>query len=360
MKKIKLFDPLVGVQEKKSIINVLKSKYWASGAGGGNVKKFEGMFSAYLKSKSCVAVNSGTSALHLAVSLFDIKGKEVILPSITFASTAHAILYNGGIPIFADINPKTLCIDNNSILQKITKNTKMIIPVHFAGMSCDMNELTKIAKDHKLNLVEDAAHATGTKYGKNKIGSSGEAVCFSFHPVKNLAMPVGGAIILNGKKSKEFEKKLRIRRWCGISNRRSSKYDVNEIGWNCYMNEFSAAIGIVQLKKLDKMNQLRKKIAKKYNDKLEIESKIPFNNECSYHIYWIQVKNRDKFMKKMNENGIETGIHYLPLHKMKLFYKKQKLPLTDEISKKIVSLPMHPNLTNSDVEKVISLTNKFS
>ena len=358
--QIKLFDPIVGIQEKNAINRVLKSKYWADGSGQRQVKEFEQLFSKYVNSKSCVAVNNGTSALHLAVSLFNVKDKEVILPSITFASTAHAILYNGGIPIFADINPKTLCLDPNSVIKKITKNTKMILPVHFAGMACDMNSLKKIAKDYDLNLVEDAAHASGSKYKNKKIGSIGDATCFSFHPVKNLAMPGGGAITLNDKNSKKYDELIRIRRWCGISNRVGHNYEVDEIGWNFYMNEFSAAMGIVQLKKLDKMNEARKKIAKKYDRKIELKNKIPFSEECSYHIYWIQVENRDLFMQKMKEHSIETGIHYRPLHKMKLYYKKQKLPVTDDIGNKLVSLPIHPNLSSLDVEKIIKLTNKFS
>ncbi len=360
MKKIKLFDPLIDFQEKIAINRVLDSKYWASGSGEGYVKKFENLFCNYVNSKKCIAVNSGTSALHLALSLFDIKNKEVILPSITFASTAHAILYNGGIPIFADILPDTLCLDPKSVLEKLSKKTKMIVPVHFAGMSCEMNELKKIAKINNLKIVEDAAHAAGSEYKKKKIGSIGDAVCFSFHPVKNLAMPSGGAITLNGNNLKKFEELLKIRRWCGISNRIGYRYDINEIGWNFYMNEFSASMGIVQLKKLNKMNKIRKKIAKMYSEHIELQNKMQFDEGCSYHIYWIQVKNRNSFMKKMRENGIETGIHYRPLHKMKLFSKKEKLPITDKVENEIVSIPIHPNLSEKDVEKIITLTNKLS
>ena len=361
MKKniIKLFDPVIGNNEKKAVDRVLKSGYWASGSGEGDVKKFEKLFLDYTNAKSCIAVNNGTSALHLALSLYDIRGKEVILPSITFVSTAHAIIYNGGIPIFAEINPTTLCIDVDDVTKKITKKTKIILPVHFGGMACDMKKLKKISTEYKIKLVEDAAHATGTKFCDSKIGSIGDATCFSFHPVKNLAMPTGGAITLNGKNSKEFEKILKSRRWCGIENRKASKYEINELGWNFYMNEFSAAIGIEQLKKIEKLNNKRRKIARRYFNSIQTNEKMPFLETCSYHLYWIQVKKRDKFMKKMLDEGIQTGIHYNPVHKMNFYDKKQKLSISEKVGDTIVSLPIHPNLSDKDVEKIIKTTNRL-
>lgn len=173
-------------------------------------------------------------------------------------------------------------------------------------------------------------------------------------------MPNGGDITLNGKKSLQHQNTLRIRRWCGISNRKDAKYDVTDLGWNYYMNEFSAAIGLQQLKKLDKFNAKRKKIAKKFLEEINIKIKMPYNPDCSYHLYWIQVQNRNNFMKKMKENGIETGIHYLPIHKMKLYKTKSKLPITENTAKKIVSLPIHPNLDESDLDKIVRLVNKFA
>ncbi|MGI0056057.1 MAG: DegT/DnrJ/EryC1/StrS family aminotransferase, partial [Nitrosarchaeum sp.] len=318
------------------------------------------LFKKYTNSKECIAVNSGTAALHLALSLFNIKNKEVILPSLSFVSTAHAIIYNGGIPIFVDVEPETLCIDPKKVKNAITKNTKVILPVHFAGMPCNLNELTKISKKYNIKIIEDAAHASGALYKNKKIGSHSDVVCFSFHPVKNLAMPSGGVIVLNGKNVKKLKNTLKSRRWVGISNRKGPKYDVTDIGWNYYMNEFSAAIGIEQLKKLDRSNAKRRCIAKRYSDELEVTKKIPFTKDCSYHLFWIIVNNRDKFMKKMEENNIETGIHYFPIHKMKFYNSKLKLEITEKVTKGLVSLPIHPNLTDSDVDKIIKLTNRFS
>ena len=358
-KQIKLFDPIITDNEIKATVKVLKSHFWASGSGSGNVKKFEESFNMYIGSQKSLAVNSGTAALHLALSLCDIKNKEVVLPSLSFVSTAHAVMYNGGKPIFADIDPVTLNIDPNSIEEKISKNTKVILPVHFGGLSCELNLIQKLCKNNDLSLVEDAAHATGSLYKGKKIGTHGSIVCFSFHPVKNLAMPTGGALSLNGKNSKKFEKSIRSLRWCGISNRKGVEYDVSTLGWNYYMNEVSASIGLVQLKKLDNLISIKKNIAKRYLDELYVE-KMPFDKNCSYHMFWIRVKNRKLFMNKMTQHGIETGIHYNPIHKMSFYNSKQQLPNTESVFNELVSIPIHANLSDSSVSKIIKYVNKFS
>ena len=359
-RQIKLFDPSIGPSESKIISQVLKSKSWASGSGAGNVYKFEQQMKQYLGSNECIAVNSGTAALNLSLSLAEIKNKEVILPSLSFVSTAHAVIENGGKPIFVDVEPDTLCINPKEIIKAITKNTKLILPVHFAGMPCDMSRINKISKKYDLLLIEDAAHATGSTYNNKKIGTHGTAVCFSFHPVKNLAMPTGGLIALNHKQSKKFKKLLDAKRWCGITDRVGSDYDIKGIGWNYYMNEFSAAIGLMQLKKIDKMNKIRQKNAEKYYNEINLEHKMPFKSGCSYHFYWIMVENREEFRAKMAKKGIETGIHYKPIHHMTMYKQKRKLEITDKISKQIVSIPTHPNLKQNEVDFIVKCINDFS
>ena len=358
-KQIKLFDPVINDDEVRAVVKVLKSHFWASGSGTGNVKKFEIMFNNYIGSQNSLAVNSGTAALHLALSLCNIKNKEVILPSLSFVSTAHAVMYNGGKPIFADVDPTTLNIDPTSISDKISKNTKVILPVHFGGLSCDLNFIQKLCKDSDIFLIEDAAHATGSLYKGKKIGTHGSIVCFSFHPVKNLAMPGGGALSLNGKNSKHFGKSIGSLRWCGISNRKGTDYDVSRLGWNYYMNEVSAAIGLEQLKKLDNLVSIKRNIAKRYSDELSVE-KMPFDEDCSYHMFWVKVKKRKQFMQKMTRIGIETGIHYKPIHKMTFYNSKQRLPNTESISDELVSIPIHANLSDFSVSKIIKYVNKFS
>ena len=360
MSKIKLFDPYVDKSEKQIIQKVLQSHFWASGAGTGYVQKFEKSFTAYVNAKNGIALNSGTAALNLALSLYDIKNKEVILPSLSFVSTANAIIENGGIPKFVDIDEKTMCLDYEKISSSISNKTKIILPVHFAGLPVNLEKISMLCKEHKLHLIEDAAHAAGSVYKNKKIGCHGELVCFSFHPVKNLAMPTGGLISINRRDHKKISELLKEKRWCGISNRKGNDYDVKNIGWNYDMNEFSAAIGLEQLKKLDKVNQKRKKIAKIFSKEITLENKMPFDNGCSYHFYWIRVKNRSSFRNKLSEEGIETGTHYKPIHTFSLYKSRLKLPITEKISKEIVTLPTHPNLTDKQVDKIVKYINKFS
>ena len=360
MKKIKLFDPAIGNEEEKSIVKTLRSHLWASGSGEGYVKEFENKFKSYVKSHDCIAVNSGTAALNLALSLIDIKNKEVILPSLSFISTAHAILVNGGKPVFVDVEPETLCLSPNGIQKSITTKTVAIVPVHFGGMPCNLKSIQDIARRNNLTIIEDAAHAAGATYKNKKIGSHGTAVCFSFHPVKNLAMPMGGLISINHKNHKQFRKILLARRWCGITDRVGSEYNVKELGWNYYMNEFSAVIGLAQLKKLDRLNNVRKNIAKFYDKEIDVEHKIPFDKRCSYHLYWICVKNRNKFRKVLNDKGIETGTHYKPIHKMSFYKRSNKILNTEKAGKEIVTIPIHPNLTQSQIDYIVKTINKFS
>ncbi len=358
-KTIKLFSPKFDRKEISAAVNALKSSNWASGAGKGKVLEFERRFNKYIDSKECVAVNTGTAALHLALNLLDIERKEVLVPSLTFVTTVHSILYNGGIPVFVDVDPSTLCIDPTDVQRKITKKTKVVVPVHYGGFPSKMVEINKIAKDNSLHIVEDAAHACGAKYQGKKIGSESELVCFSFHPVKNLAMPKGGAITINSKNGSDMKKRLNSLRWCGIDNRKGTFYDVTSLGFNHYMDEISAAVGIEQLKKLDESNKIRLRIARRYNSELNISEKMPLSKDCSYHLYWIRIKNRNELIKKLHRMRIEVGVHYNPVHMMSYYNHKANLPITERIGKEVVTLPMHPNLTNDDVDTVIKAINSF-
>jgi perosamine synthetase len=356
-KTIHLFEPFSDKQEVDQVSKIIKNNFWASGSGVGLVSKFENKFRDFIGSKNIVAVNNGTSALQLSLNILDVSKKEVLIPSLTFVSTAHAAVTNNAKPKFVDIDESTLCIDMDDLEKKITKNSKVIIPVHFGGYPCDLKKLKKIKHDYNLNIVEDAAHACGATFDNKKIGSHNEITCFSFHPVKNLAMPTGGAIAINNNQQYKLLKSLR---WCGITNRNGSDYDVDKLGWNFYMNEISAGVGLVQLKRLDKLNNKRKQIAKIYNSKINLDHKMPFSKDCSYHLYWIRVKNRTTFMKKMLENGIETGIHYKPVHKMTYYKNSTKLETCDRIWTELVSIPMHPNLSEIQVEKIIDNINTLA
>ena len=356
---IKLFSPTISNKEIDASTRVLKSLNWASGAGNDKVLEFEEKIKKYLGSDECVAVDNGTAALQLALDSIDIRRKQVLVPSLTFVSTVHSVIHNGGIPIFVDVDLKTLCIDVIDLKKKITEKSKVIIPMHFGGLPCDMNSIETIAKRKKIHIVEDAAHAFGSQIFKKKIGSTSEMVCFSFHPVKNLAVPKGGLISINSKHAKKIKKELKSMRWCGIDNRKGSSYDVTNLGFNFYMDEISAAIGIEQLKKISILNKKRKNVAKRYHRELELEKKMPFDDNCSYHMYWILIKNRKKFINEMKLKGIETGTHYSPVHLMSYYKSNIKLPITEKVGKEIVTLPMHANLTKKDVDLIIITANSL-
>lgn len=356
-RKIPLFSPKFDHKEINAAKDALKSHFWASGAGVGKVLEFEKRLKQFIGCHECVAVNNGSAALHMALDILDIKGKEVLVPSLTFVTTVHAIVYNGGIPVFVDVEPETLCIDPNDIENKITKKTKAVIPVHFGGFPCNMDAVMNISKKNSLHVVEDAAHACGSTYEGKKIGSISELSCFSFHPVKNLAMPKGGAITINSRNSSKIKQKLNSLRWCGIDKRQDSFYDVTSLGYNHYMDEISAAIGIEQLKKINRLNATRLDIAKRYYAELNVNEKMPLSKYCVYHLYWIRVKNRNKVMKELRSQGIETGSHYRPVHSMTYYNTKIKLPVTDNVTKEIVTLPMHANLNKKDVDFIIKTVN---
>jgi len=289
MPKIKLFDPFIDDNEKLAISKVTKSRFWASGSGTGNVAKFEDHFKKYVDSKECVALSSGTASLHLALSMIDIKNKEVILPSMSFISTAHAVVYNGGKPIFADIEPTTLCLSPNSIQNLISSKTRVILPVHFAGMSADLKKIEYICKKNNLILIEDAAHAAGTKYNGRKIGNFGMMTCFSFQ------MPNGGAITINTKNSKKIKSTLNSKRWCGISNRKGVNYDVSQLGWNYYINEVFEEMSmpysmIPELSKFCKQqNIIFMSTSFSIKDAEEIEPFVDFHKIASFEINHVRL-----------------------------------------------------------------------
>ncbi len=358
---IKLFDPHVTEDEISSAKDVLRSHNWSSGAGTGKVKEFEEKFRTYIGSKQVVAVNSGTAALHLALSLLDVKGKDVLVPSLTFVSTAHAVVYNGGNPVFVDVEPDTLCMHPADVQKKAGKNTAAVVPVHFGGMPCKMDQIQRIAKVHDIALLDDAAHSCGSKYKGKKIGSFEMMTCFSFHPVKNLSMPAGGAISINHKSAGDFKKKLNSKRWCGIDDRKKYVYDVTSVAPNYYMNEFSAAIGLVQLKKLDRLNARRKEIAERYSKEIKLTYKMAYSDDCVYHLYWIISDCREQLIKHLEGRGIEVGTHYRPIHTMSAYKRAgTNTKITDSIGKRIITIPIHANLSDDDVSYVIKSINSFS
>lgn len=370
---IPIFRPSMGEEEISAVSEVLRSGWIGLGP---KTKEFEDAFAKYIGAKYAIALNSCTSALQLALNALNIANGEVITTPITFISTAHSILYNNLKPIFADVQEDTLNINPKDVERNITEKTRAIIPVHYGGHPCEMDEIKEIAKKHNLYLIEDAAHACGSEYKRRKVGVLGDMACFSFHAVKNLATGDGGMITTDN--SDLYEKLMKLR-WLGIGKstyqRKEGKgyswyYEADYVGFKAHMNDINAAIGLIQLKKLDNMNAKRRKIVSQYNKAFEELSWIKLPTERSYvksslHNYVIKVEkgDRNELISHLANNGISAGVHYMPLYLHPIYRNmniKGNCPIADRIWEKIVSLPLYPDMAVEDIEKVIEAVKEFT
>lgn len=361
---INLFKPSLGEAELESLRKVFRSGWIGLGP---ITEQFEKAFADYVGCKYAVGLNSATAALDLSLKLLNINhGDEVIVPTMTFVSTAHVVKYNLAEPIFADVDDNLL-IDLEDVARKITKRTKAIIPVHYAGRPVDMDKLKDIARG--IPIVEDAAHAAGSAYKGFKCGSFGTMGCFSFHAVKNLSMGDGGAITTDDQDLYERAKRLR---WLGIDKATWDRndqnknywweYSVDEIGLKCHMHDISASIGLVQLSKLDKMNARREEIAERYTEGLR-GVKTPMmdtkGSKSSWHIYCIRSDQRNDLSISLQKKGVVTGVHYKPIHLYKCYGNRPSLPNAEKYFEEILSLPMYPDLTDHEIDTVIGAVNAF-
>jgi len=357
---IPIAKPLIGDEEINGVIGVLKSGMLASGK---EVKEFEKEFAQYLGAKHGVAVVNGTAALDVALKALRIgPGDEVITTPFTFIASANSILFQGAKPVFADIDPKTYNLDPNEVLEKITDKTKAIVVVHLYGQPADMKAFKEIAEDHKLYLIEDCAQAHGAEFEGQKVGTFGDIAAFSFYPTKNMTTGEGGMVVTNDG---ELAKKVDLIRNHG----QAEKYLHVELGYNLRMTNIAAAIGRAQLKKLDGWNKKRIENAKLLSEGI---SKIdgltpPYVDERVKHVfhqYVIKVEeefplNRDELMAKLREKGIGSAVHYpSPVHQQpfyqKLGYPKDICPNAIEASKKVLSLPVHPAVSEKDIDYIIN------
>ena len=331
--------------------------------GSKYVKEFEESFAEYLKVKHCITVNSGTSALYLALKSIDIKPEdEVIIPVNTFIATAEAVSLLGAKSVFVDINEKVYNIDTTKIENAITKRTKAIIPVHLYGQCADMDEINKIAKKYKLWVIEDACQAHGAEYKSKKVGSFGDVAAFSFYPAKNLgAFGEGGAITTSNN---EIAEKIKLLRDHGSKQ----KYYHEIIGGNFRMEEIQGAVLSTKIKFLDKWNETRRNAAKLYNESLKDSEIIaPYEtsyNKHVYHLYIVRVKKRGNLQRFLLENGVATGIHYpIPIHLQKAYkdlnYKRGNFPVAEKVTEEILSLPMYPGLSEKEIKFVVGKIKDF-
>ncbi len=367
---IPVFRPSMDKKEIKAVSNVLLSGWIGLGP---KTKEFEDEFAKYIGVKYASALNSATAALHLGLEALGVSGGEVITTPMTFVSSNHAIIYNKAIPVFCDIERDTLNIDTNKIEPLITKNTKAILVVHYGGYPVDMDKVLKIAKKHKLKVVEDVAHGCGGEYKGRKLGSIGDIGCFSFHAVKNLATGDGGMVTANDKKVYDRITKMR---WVGITKDTWSRelndsrgyswyYDVEDFGFKYHMNDITAAIGLVQLSKLDKANVRRAEISKMYSQAfskipgIQIPATKPYMTRPACHNYVIKCDKRDQLNAFLKEQGISTGVHYIPNNHYDIYKNfRGKTPVAHEVWKKLLTLPVYPTLKNSEVRFIIEEVKK--
>lgn len=373
--KIPLSDIDMDEEEIEAVTKVLKSKWLSMGPV---TQQFEKEFAEYLGVKHAFAVSNGTAALHIAHWVLGIRAEdEVIVPSLTFVATSNSILYCGAKPVFADITSlDDFNISPRDILNKITPKTKAITVVHYGGYPCDMNAIMEIAHDHGLRVIEDAAHATGAEYKGRKCGTIGDVGCFSFFANKNLVTGEGGMIVTNDDILAE---KIRIMRSHGMTTLtwdrhkgHANSYDVVGIGFNYRINEMASALGLVQLKKLEENNGKRKTIVELYRKQLKTISEIstPFDDckdKSAHHIFPILLSEevpRNKFIERLKEKGIQTSIHYPPIHLFSYYkemfgFKNDFLLKTEFVGKQEVTLPLHPLMKLEDITLIFNEINRF-
>ena len=365
---IQVFKPWYDDEEILAVAEVIKSGWVGLGP---KTAQFEKEFAEFSAVKHCVGLNSCTAALDMALKLLDVNhGDEVIVPTMTFVSTAHAVAYNLATPIFADCDEHTLNIDIDDVARKISSRTKAIIVVHYGGRPVDLDRLKRVAGD--IPIIEDCAHAAGSRYKGVPVGGIGRIGCFSFHAVKNLAMGEGGAITLNDTALAERAKRLR---WLGIDKGTWDRtkldrsywweYNVNEIGLKSHLNDIASAIGLVQLRKLEAANARRREIVALYREGLRGVERVIMppedggDFESAWHLCEIKAQRRDDLSLYLRDRGINTGVHYKPIHLYRCYGNRTMLPVSERIFPTLLTLPLYPALSNSEVEMIIDTIRAF-
>lgn len=372
-KYIPFYRPDISDAEIEEVITTLKSGWLAKGP---KTIEFEEKFAQFVGAKHAIGMNSCTAALHISLLAAGIgAGDEVITTPMTFAATVNTIIHTGAKPVLVDIESESGCIDVNKIEEKITKKTKAIVPVHYGGQACDLDRIYEIADKYGLFVSEDAAHALYTRYKGRLIGNKAKGtVSFSFYATKNLCTGEGGMLVTDDD---EIAEKARVLSLHGMSknawNRYSKggtwKYDIEYAGFKYNMFDLQAALGIVQLKRIEEMQKKRERIAQIYGEGLkdieEIELPKPniFTTQHSWHLYIIRLKienlriNRDEFIDLLRERGIGTSVHFIPLYYMSAYkdynFNPKDFPNTEDWWRRIVSLPLYPTMCEDELEYVI-------
>ena len=374
--KIPFHKPFINDNEIEAVSNVLRSGWLTM---GGKTFEFEAMFAEKVSARHAIAFNSATSALHIALALYDIKpGDEVIVPSITFVATAETVRYFGATPVFADVERDTHNISIESVEKLITDKTKGVIPVHYSGLPADLDPLFQICRKHSLFLIEDSAHAFPSFYKDKPIGSFESPSVFSFYANKTITTGEGGMLTLSDDTMADKAKKIRLHgidrdAWKRYSHDGSWRYDVTELGYKYNPTDISSALGIEQLKKSDYMTRLRKNICCKYNDLFSSSDSLELypskeGRESSNYIYPVKLKleslsvNRDYVIDELKKRGISVSMHFIPLYRFsyyKEFYESigrknnfDGYPNSEYIFEREITLPLYPSMTDEELEYV--------
>jgi len=367
--KIPLFDVYWDESDVSSVSNIIRSgRGWS---GGAVMEEFENLISFYVDAKEAISFNSGTSALYSSLKCFDIGiGDEVIVPSYSFIATANVVKLVGATPVFCDIESERYGLNPDKIPELISKNTKAIIPVHYGGMPCRINEIAEIAADYKLILLEDAAESLGSRYGNTMIGTIGDVGMYSFTDPKCISTGEGGIIVTN---SSEHAQKLRLFRSHGRSIKNyfemSQSVDYTTLGHNFRMPSIISALGISQLNKIESLINKRIEISKKYDNTLQKFSSIvqPMKRVTNcrnvYQVYPVFTSFRNSLMEYLSREGIMTKIYFEPIHKSYYYKNVLKydvtLPVTEAVSRSVLVIPCNPTLSDSNILSIITALNTF-
>lgn len=360
-KLIRLSKSCLGDAEKQAVMGVLDREYLGMGA---EVQLFEQALTEFF-GRPAVCIVNGTAALQLALQACGIgPDDEVLVQSLTYVASFQAISATGAKPVACDVDPETLTLDLRDAEKRLTSRTKAIMPVHYSGGVGDLNGIYTFAQRHSLRVIEDAAHAFGTIYSGKRVGGFGDISCFSFDGIKNITSGEGGCIVTSDA---DVLRRIQDARLLGVARdsekrytgQRSWEFDVTSQGWRCHMSNIMAAIGIEQLKRFPQMAATRQRLARRYDELLKNHPRIrllPHGYDAVVpHIYVVRIKNmsdRKTLRAQLLEHGIQTGIHYQPNHVLGFYHDPAALPLseTDEVFPELLSLPLHPDITNQDVE----------
>lgn len=372
---IPVYRPWVGAEEARAVARVLRSGWLGLGPV---TAEFERRFARYVGAPEAIATSSGTAALHLALLAAGVgPGDEVILPALTFVATGEAVLMCGARPVFADIDPDTLNLDPVAVRRRLTGRTRAILPVHYGGLPCDLDSLRRLARrGRRIALIEDAAHACGSIYKDRRIGTHGDFTSFSFHAVKNLTTGEGGMITTADRRAAARLRRLRvfgIDRDAWVRHRAKQRggrlpewrYEVREPGFKAHMSDVAAAIGLVQLAKLERGNAIRRGLARRYDaafaDLPGITRRAqPADRLSNHHLYVAQTSRRDELLETLRRHGIAAGAHYEPVHHLQAFRRWwTALPETERVWRRVVSLPIYPDLRPADQARVIRAVRAF-